>query len=228
MSVLGAQTFQVQKWPAGGFASDAERRRGDAPPAAHARERRRHPRAGRRSVDLVGSEIWDFGFVVAVQGRVHEPEHLDRAAARPSTRRTTRTTSGSAATSRRWTCGAAAKVAVIGYAIAKKLFPFVGPDRARRPRGRAQVPRGRRVRREEVGLRRELRQLRADPGHDVPQRLRAHGPRRLRALGQHHRAGEDARADGRRDRADAPGPAARARRQAGRGGQLRLLQQRRA
>src|SRR5213594_4616709 len=27
MSVLGAQTFQVQKWPAGGFASDAERRR---------------------------------------------------------------------------------------------------------------------------------------------------------------------------------------------------------
>src|SRR5499427_10626921 len=27
MSVLGAQTFQVQKWPAGGFTSDAERRR---------------------------------------------------------------------------------------------------------------------------------------------------------------------------------------------------------
>src|SRR6266498_1626682 len=27
MSVLGAQTFQVQKWPAGGFASDAQRRR---------------------------------------------------------------------------------------------------------------------------------------------------------------------------------------------------------
>src|SRR5438552_9046258 len=27
MTVLGAQTFQVQKWPAGGFASDAVRRR---------------------------------------------------------------------------------------------------------------------------------------------------------------------------------------------------------
>ncbi|MEO6461445.1 MAG: ABC transporter permease, partial [Candidatus Eisenbacteria bacterium] len=27
MSVLGSQTFQAQKWPAGGFASDAERRR---------------------------------------------------------------------------------------------------------------------------------------------------------------------------------------------------------
>jgi putative ABC transport system permease protein len=26
MSVLGAQTFQVQKWPAGGFNSDEERR----------------------------------------------------------------------------------------------------------------------------------------------------------------------------------------------------------
>src|SRR2546427_8835733 len=27
MSVLGAQTFQVQKWPAGGFHSDTERRK---------------------------------------------------------------------------------------------------------------------------------------------------------------------------------------------------------
>src|SRR5215475_4043312 len=27
MSVLGAQTFQVQKWPAGGFNSDATRRK---------------------------------------------------------------------------------------------------------------------------------------------------------------------------------------------------------
>src|SRR5512143_2120480 len=27
MSVLGAQTFQVQKWPAGGFHSDADRRK---------------------------------------------------------------------------------------------------------------------------------------------------------------------------------------------------------
>src|SRR5712691_4724338 len=27
MSVLGAQTFQVQKWPAGGFQSDADRRK---------------------------------------------------------------------------------------------------------------------------------------------------------------------------------------------------------
>ena len=28
MSVLGAQTFQVQKWPAGGFSSPAERSAG--------------------------------------------------------------------------------------------------------------------------------------------------------------------------------------------------------
>src|SRR5512146_3405923 len=63
MSVLGAQTFQVQKWPAGGFASDAERRRAmRRPPLTLANAdaiRGQVP-----TVDLVGSEIWDFGFGV--------------------------------------------------------------------------------------------------------------------------------------------------------------------
>src|SRR5262245_33911377 len=60
MSVLGAQTFQVQKWPAGGFASDAQRRRAmRRPPLTLANAdaiRSQVP-----IVDLVGSEIWDFG-----------------------------------------------------------------------------------------------------------------------------------------------------------------------
>ena len=62
MSVLGAQTFQVQKWPAGGFASDAERRRAmRRPPLTLANADA--IRGQVTSVDLVGSEIWEFGFV---------------------------------------------------------------------------------------------------------------------------------------------------------------------
>jgi putative ABC transport system permease protein len=46
MSVLGAQTFQVQKWPAGGFHSDADCRRPCAGPA-HLEGRGRDPGACR-------------------------------------------------------------------------------------------------------------------------------------------------------------------------------------
>src|SRR3954462_13465204 len=50
MSVLGSQTFQVQKWPAGGFASDAVRRGGAArappPPRRAPRIRPGAPRGG--------------------------------------------------------------------------------------------------------------------------------------------------------------------------------------
>ena len=61
MSVLGTQTFQVQKWPAGGFNSDEDRRKAFRRPpitlddAAAIRERV-------ETVDIVGSEIWEFGF----------------------------------------------------------------------------------------------------------------------------------------------------------------------
>src|SRR5258705_3798246 len=72
MSVLGSQTFQVQKWPAGGFASGDERRRAMRRPpltlkeAALIRDRV-------SSVDLVGSELWDFGFVVEYKGTSTNP-----------------------------------------------------------------------------------------------------------------------------------------------------------
>ena len=75
MSVLGAQVFQVQKWPAGGFDSDAERRRAMRRPPltlAHADAIREQV----ESVDLVGSELWDFGFKVEYKGESHQPERL--------------------------------------------------------------------------------------------------------------------------------------------------------
>src|SRR4249920_3545949 len=63
MSVLGAQTFQFQKWPAGGFASDAQRRRAMRRPPLTL-ENADAIRGNVPTVDLVGSEIWDFGYVV--------------------------------------------------------------------------------------------------------------------------------------------------------------------
>ena len=72
MSVLGAQTFQVQKWPAGGFNSPEERRRAmKRPPLTveHAELIRRNV----ESVDLVGSELWDFGYAVEYRGEQTNP-----------------------------------------------------------------------------------------------------------------------------------------------------------
>src|SRR6059036_4220947 len=72
MSVLGAQTFQVQKWPAGGFHSDVERRKAILRPPLtleNAAAIREHV----QTVDIVGSEIWDFGFVAQYKGEISEP-----------------------------------------------------------------------------------------------------------------------------------------------------------
>src|SRR5262249_53805225 len=72
MSVLGAQTFQFQKWPAGGFASDAERRKAMRRPplTLHNADA---IRGNVKTVDLVGSEIWDFGFAVEYKGESTNP-----------------------------------------------------------------------------------------------------------------------------------------------------------
>ncbi|MGH7743082.1 MAG: ABC transporter permease, partial [Candidatus Eiseniibacteriota bacterium] len=72
MSVLGAQTFQFQKWPAGGFTTDAQRRKAMRRPPLTLKDAdaiRGHV----ESVDLVGSEIWDFGFVVTYKGTSTNP-----------------------------------------------------------------------------------------------------------------------------------------------------------
>ena len=124
MSVLGAQTFQVQKWPAG-FSSDAERRKAmRRPPLTleNAATIRDHV----STVDLVGSEIWDFGFTANYKGVSTNP-NLSICGGTPEYPPNNTHYVGLGRNLDPIDVKAARKVAVIGYAIAKKLYPFTDP-----------------------------------------------------------------------------------------------------
>jgi putative ABC transport system permease protein len=125
MSVLGAQTFQVQKWPAGGFASDAQRLRAmRRPPLTLANAdaiRGQVP-----SVDLVGSEIWDFGFVVQYRGETTNP-NVSIVGGTPEYPPNNTHYVGLGRNLSPMDVRVAARVVVIGHAIAQRLFPFVDP-----------------------------------------------------------------------------------------------------
>jgi putative ABC transport system permease protein len=125
MSVLGSQTFQVQKWPAGGFASETVRRRAMRRPPLTLNEaaliRERVP-----SVDLVGSELWDFGFVVEYKGETTNP-NTAIVGGTPEYAPNNTHFVGLGRNLSPMDVRAAARVAVIGHAIAGKLFPFTDP-----------------------------------------------------------------------------------------------------
>jgi len=125
MSVLGAQTFQVQKWPAGGFNSDAERRRAMRRPPLTL-ENARAIREKVETVDLVGSEIWDFGFVVDYKGEKTNP-NVSIVGGTPEYPPNNTHYVGLGRNLSQMDVKAGRKVAVIGYAIGKKLFPFADP-----------------------------------------------------------------------------------------------------
>jgi len=125
MSVLGAQTFQVQKWPAGGFHSDADRRKAMRRPALtleNAEAIRQHV----GTVDLVGSEIWDFGFTAQYKGVSTNP-NVSICGGTPEYPPNNTHYVGLGRNISQMDVKTARKVAVIGYAIAKKLYPFVDP-----------------------------------------------------------------------------------------------------
>ncbi len=125
MSVLGAQTFQVQKWPAGGFHSDAERRKAMLRPPLtleNAKAIRDHV----QTVDLVGSEIWDFGFVAQYKGESTNP-NLAICGGTPEYPPNNTHYVGLGRNISQMDVKAARKVAVIGYAIGQKLYPFTDP-----------------------------------------------------------------------------------------------------
>ena len=125
MSVLGAQTFQVQKWPAGGFASDAERRRAmRRPPLTLANAAAIREQVS--SVDLVGSEVWDFSFVVQYRGETTNP-NISIAGGTPEYAPNNTHYVGLGRNLSPMDVRGAATVVVIGHAIAGKLFPFVDP-----------------------------------------------------------------------------------------------------
>jgi putative ABC transport system permease protein len=125
MSVLGAQTFQVQKWPAGGFASEAERLRAmRRPPLTLANADAIRGQVS--SVDLVGSEIWDFGYTVEYHGESTNP-NISICGGTPEYPPNNTHYVGLGRNLSPMDIKSASRVAVIGHAIATKLFPFVDP-----------------------------------------------------------------------------------------------------
>jgi putative ABC transport system permease protein len=125
MSVLGAQTFQVQKWPAGGFHSDADRRKAMKRPPLTLRDAKAiKDQVG--SVDLVGSELWDFGFVAEYKGESTNP-NISICGGTPEYPPNNTHYVGVGRNISEMDVKTARHVAVIGYAIGRKLYPFVDP-----------------------------------------------------------------------------------------------------
>ena len=125
MSVLGSQTFQAQKWPVGGFGSDAQRRKAMKRPPLTVDEaaaiREQVP-----TVDLVGSELWEFGFVAEYKGESTNP-NVSIVGGTPEYPPNNTHDVGLGRNLSPMDVRSAAKVAVIGHAIGKKLFPFIDP-----------------------------------------------------------------------------------------------------
>ncbi len=125
MSVLGAQTFQVQKWPRGGFGSDQARRRAmHRPPITLAEADAIREQVG--TVDLVGSELWDFGFTAEFKGEKTNPI-ISIVGGTPEYPTNNTHYVGLGRNISQMDVRSHAKVAVIGYAIGRRLYPFIDP-----------------------------------------------------------------------------------------------------
>lgn len=124
MSVLGTQVFQVQKWPAG-FNSEEERRRAMRRPPVTV-EHANAIREQVETVDLVGSELWDFGFVVEYRGE-ETNANVTICGGTPEYPPNNTHYVGLGRNISQMDVRSARNVAVIGYAIGQKLFPFVDP-----------------------------------------------------------------------------------------------------
>ena len=125
MSVLGAQTFQVQKWPAGGFNSDEERRMAFRRPPmtlSDAQAIRDHV----QSVDIVGSEIWDQGVKAEYKGE-ETNQNVTICGGTPEYPANNTHYVALGRNISQMDVKAGRKVAVIGYEIAALLYPFVDP-----------------------------------------------------------------------------------------------------
>ena len=124
MSVLGAQTFQVQKWPSG-FSTDEERRKAMRRPPmtlADAQAIRDYV----ETVDIVGAEIWDFGFVAEYRGEATN-DNISIVGGTPEYPQNNTHFVGHGRNISQMDVHAGRKVVVIGYAIAQQLYPFVDP-----------------------------------------------------------------------------------------------------
>ena len=125
MSVLGAQTFQVQKWPAGGFNSDEERRKAFRRPPMTLSDAQAI-RDNVANVDIVGSEIWDFGFKAEYMREETNP-NVSIVGGTPEYPANNTHYVGLGRNISQIDVRTRRKVAVIGYEIADRLYPFVDP-----------------------------------------------------------------------------------------------------
>jgi putative ABC transport system permease protein len=124
MSVLGTQTFQVQKWPAG-FSTDEDRRKAmrRAPiTLSDAQAIRDHV----DNVDIVGAEIWEFGFKAEYRGE-ETNDNISIVGGTPEYPQNNTHFIGYGRNISQMDVRAARRVAVIGHAIAQRLYPFVDP-----------------------------------------------------------------------------------------------------
>ncbi|MBI4720682.1 MAG: ABC transporter permease [Chitinivibrionia bacterium] len=125
MSVLGAQVFQVQKWPAGGFHGAEEHRRAMKRPPLTI-ENADAIREQVETVDLVGCELWDFGFVAQYKD-VATNANVSMCGGTPEYPPNNTHYVGLGRNISQMDVKGSRSVAVIGYGIAQKLFPFVDP-----------------------------------------------------------------------------------------------------
>ncbi|TAK51220.1 MAG: FtsX-like permease family protein [Gammaproteobacteria bacterium] len=125
MSVLGAQTFQVQKWPAGGFTTDEQRRIAMRRPPlslSDADAIRRHGTL----VDLVGSELWEFGSTVRYGGESTEA-NINICGGDPQYPENNTHFVATGRNLAEIDLRSARRVAVIGAGLAERFFPYIDP-----------------------------------------------------------------------------------------------------
>ncbi len=125
MSVLGTQVFQVQKWPVGGFGSAEDRRKAMRRPPVTI-ENANAIREQVKSVDIVGAELWDFGMVAEYRGESTNP-NVTVCGGTPEYPPNNTHYVGLGRNISQMDVRSHRKVAVIGYALGQKFFPFTDP-----------------------------------------------------------------------------------------------------
>jgi len=125
MSVLGAQVFQVQKWPAGGFSSAEERRKAMRRPPVTV-QNAQAIREQVEMVDLVGPELWDFGKTVTYRGESTNP-NITLCGASPEYAANNTHYVGLGRNLSQMDLRSGRMVCVLGYGLGQKFFPFTDP-----------------------------------------------------------------------------------------------------
>ncbi len=125
MSVLGSQTFQAQKWPAGGFNSEQERRKAARRPPLTV-EQANAVREQVTSADMVGAELWKFGVKVRFSGETSNA-NVSIVGGTPEYSENNTHYIGLGRNISQRDVASSQRVAVIGFGLANRLFPFIDP-----------------------------------------------------------------------------------------------------